>query len=453
MESLIKLFSIRNLFGYKNIQIVFDEPYKILVGENGSGKTTIMNCLFYTLSKKYEMLATIEFDAIRLDFINGKSLDFSKSEVEAFIEKDRQFQTSQIYRILSDKIKGKEYTTIKSIVYSSESEIQKIDKIMKRMRALGFEFHAPSIYVYKNVERLIHEYVGIEFSHKIEILDKVLTSAVFYFPTYRRVESSIVSWDNISNRLRNKYPFIEKDEITEALNNELIQFGMNDVDSSILKITDEIKRRTVEGFSSIMGSILSQLSKNKESDDRIYSFEEGKVRIILERLGDKIKEETKKNIIKYASSTQLDNKNLNYLIGKLIKLYEDQEEYDTAIKSFMDKCNKYLNNKYFVYDESRVDIYIESEHSKRRLDLNCLSSGEKQIVSLFSKIYLDIEQTFIILFDEPELSLSLDWQEKLLPDIVASRKCQFLLAVTHSPFIYNNDLERYAAGLADFVMQ
>lgn len=453
MDSFIKSFTIWGLFGYKNIKIDFEAPYKIIVGENGSGKTTIMNCLFYTLSRNFDMLSDIRFDNICIEFRKGKTLEFAKYEVEAFVERDKQFQASQFYRMLSERVKGKEYAMLKNIIYSSETDEHKVDKVILRMKTIGFDFHAPSSYVYRNVVRLVQEYVGIDFAHKIEILDNVMDSSVFYFPTYRRVESAIVSWENITNRLKERYPFLDKEDIIETLNSELIQFGMDDVKQNIRKITGEIKRMTMEGFSSIMGGMLSQLSKDGGDDVRVYSFEPQKIRIILERLGDKVKEGDKESIIKYASSQQLTNKNLNYLIGKLIKLYEAQEEFDTAIKKFRDTCNKYLNDKKFMYDESLVDLYIEVNPKKERIDLGCLSSGEKQIVSLFSKIYLDVENTFIMLLDEPELSLSLTWQEQLLPDIVASEKCRFLLAVTHSPFIYNNDLQQYAAGLADYVKE
>jgi hypothetical protein len=56
----------------------------------------------------------------------------------------------------------------------------------------------------------------------------------------------------------------------------------------------------------------------------------------------------------------------------------------------------------------------------------------------------------LVLFDEPELSLSMLWQKELLPDIVNSNKCNFLLAVTHSPFIFDNELDRYAVGLNEY---
>ena len=110
-----------------------------------------------------------------------------------------------------------------------------------------------------------------------------------------------------------------------------------------------------------------------------------------------------------------------------------------------------MNDKKFVYNESSIDLYVESHFNNERLDLECLSSGEKQIVSLFAKLYLEIDKSFIMLLDEPELSLSVTWQERLMPDIVHSNKCDFLLAVTHSPFIFDNELEECAQSLSDFI--
>ena len=121
------------------------------------------------------------------------------------------------------------------------------------------------------------------------------------------------------------------------------------------------------------------------------------------------------------------------------------------IKIFRDVCNKYLVNKEIFYDESNISIYIKSKITEEKIDLKNLSSGEKQIISIFSRIYLSSEEKrFLVLFDEPELSLSMLWQKELLPDIVNSNKCNFLLAVTHSPFIFDNELDRYAVGLNEY---
>lgn len=453
MSSFIKQFTIEGLFGYKNIRIDFDEPYKILVGENGSGKTTIMNCLFYTLTRKFDMLVNVRFERIRIVFSKGFALDFNKDEVTAFLDKDDKFQSTQFYRMLSERVDAKEYQILKSIVYSSDATQDKADKVKARLNTIGFNFNAPSSYVFRNVVRLIHEYTSIDFAHKLEVLDNIPQYALFYFPTFRRVESSILNWDSIFDKIRNRFPFLDKDDISSLMKDNLIQFGMDDVESSINELTEVIKKRTMDGFATIMGNMLSQLYKSSDDDRRNYSFEDNKIKIILDRLGNNVKLDDKEAIVKYASSGKLDNKNLNYLIGKLIKLYEDQEVYDMAIKNFRDTCNHYLRDKKFVYNESTVDLYMESTFQNERLNLECLSSGEKQIVSLFSKIYLDVERSFVMLLDEPELSLSIFWQEQLLPDILASNKCKFLMAVTHSPFIYsNNDLKQFAAGIADFIV-
>jgi predicted ATPase len=74
-------------------------------------------------------------------------------------------------------------------------------------------------------------------------------------------------------------------------------------------------------------------------------------------------------------------------------------------------------------------------------------------VSFFSFFFLEKDEDYIVLFDEPELSLSLFWQQRLLPDIMNSEQCNFLLAVTHSPFIYDNELEDFAFGLDEYFVK
>ena len=44
-KSFIQNFSIKGLFGYKDVSIDFDENVKIVIAENGAGKTTILTCL------------------------------------------------------------------------------------------------------------------------------------------------------------------------------------------------------------------------------------------------------------------------------------------------------------------------------------------------------------------------------------------------------------------------
>ena len=74
---------------------------------------------------------------------------------------------------------------------------------------------------------------------------------------------------------------------------------------------------------------------------------------------------------------------------------------------------------------------------------------ERAKLSGASKLYIENIEKCIILFDEPELSLSIKWQNMFLPDVVNSGKCSTLIAVTHSPFIFDNEFDDLAKDMGN----
>ena len=78
--------------------------------------------------------------------------------------------------------------------------------------------------------------------------------------------------------------------------------------------------------------------------------------------------------------------------------------------------------------------------------MDALSSGEKQVISLMAKLYLEPSRK-LILIDEPELSLSLDWQRRILIDVQRPDSVEQFLAITHSPFVFDNELAQFAGPL------
>ena len=64
-----------------------------------------------------------------------------------------------------------------------------------------------------------------------------------------------------------------------------------------------------------------------------------------------------------------------------------------------------------------------------------LSSGEKQMLSFFC--YNTFVQNAAIFIDEPELSLHVDWQRRLLPILLEQGTGNQFFIATHSPFIYS----------------
>lgn len=219
----------------------------------------------------------------------------------------------------------------------------------------------------------------------------------------------------------------------------------------------------MEGFTAVSGDVIHQILDNDSSTTHELNCTEEELRIVLDRTGNRLNEKDKEVILTQFTNKDkdlFDNDFLLFYLQQLLMVFRSQEKYDYAINKYCDVCNKYLNDKKFIYDASNVTIAIyRCVNGKPMLsedntvDLDQLSSGEKQIVSIFSQIYLELEKKFVVSFDEPELSLSIYWQENLLPDILASENCKFLMAVTHSPFIFGDKLQEFTIGMHEFLMR
>jgi predicted ATP-binding protein involved in virulence len=78
---------------------------------------------------------------------------------------------------------------------------------------------------------------------------------------------------------------------------------------------------------------------------------------------------------------------------------------------------------------------IASDGSK--LELEMLSSGEQHEIVILYELLFRVTDNSFILFDEPELSLHVAWQEKFLEDLEHMAKISKfrVLLATHSPQI------------------
>ncbi|WP_308936706.1 AAA family ATPase [Salmonella enterica] len=81
------------------------------------------------------------------------------------------------------------------------------------------------------------------------------------------------------------------------------------------------------------------------------------------------------------------------------------------------------------------DLIVFLEDKKTTIEIEKLSSGERQLIYTFLRVFNSERENQIILLDEPEISLHLSWQEILISSIKKIRDdCQIIL-VTHSPGI------------------
>jgi hypothetical protein len=104
------------------------------------------------------------------------------------------------------------------------------------------------------------------------------------------------------------------------------------------------------------------------------------------------------------------------------------------INRFTSVINGFLRDKHIAIDTREgISIFID-DSEQQKLNVDNLSSGEKQLILLFCNVLTSSERASIFLIDEPEISLNIKWQRKLvdsLLDIAGESKGQFVLA-THS---------------------
>ncbi|HBD0016208.1 TPA: ATP-binding protein, partial [Escherichia coli] len=71
------------------------------------------------------------------------------------------------------------------------------------------------------------------------------------------------------------------------------------------------------------------------------------------------------------------------------------------------------------------------------------SRGEKTLLVLLLSVFLNKDKDVIFILDEPDLSLHIEWQELLLPNLSRlAPERQFILS-THSPALVGNIEEQY----------
>lgn len=453
-NSFINKFEILGLFGYKDVCITFNHSTLIVIGENGFGKTSILNALNFIITHSYKRLLEIKFDAIKLN-IGDKVFHYQRNLIEQ-------------YSSYIDRKDSEEHSIIDFVKRNTDEKI--FDTVVKMIesgkRKEFFQFTNNDVFLKTIPGHVLYQefFTWNEQTKTFNdfiVMEKLIDSygyTVLFFPTYRRVEVDYKTLFPVEGRRRMMRFVEEGNNDNEDMD---IRFGMKDVTRRINKITDIIRQSSLEGFTNVSGDVIHQmLGMNSISNDKLECTEE-ELRIVLDRTGSKLNEIDKSTILeqfKNQEKTLLENYFLLFYLQQLLMIYRSQEKYDSAIKAYCDVCNKYLSDKIFVYDASNVTLAIYRcldgkpvMSQENRVTLNQLSSGEKQIVSIFSQIYLELDKKFVVLFDEPELSLSIYWQENLLPDIIASGNCKFLMAVTHSPFIFGDELQEFTIGIHEFI--
>ena len=111
-------------------------------------------------------------------------------------------------------------------------------------------------------------------------------------------------------------------------------------------------------------------------------------------------------------------------------------EINKRINGFLMLVNDFFTEtgKKLVIRDGRL-VFVQGEST---IELETLSSGEKQLLLILMNVFLLEEKPAVVFMDEPEIALHVSWQYKLLDTLTKlNPQAQFIIP-THSPSIFGN---------------
>ena len=151
-DLFIKEFRIEGLFGYKDLYLKFKNQVLILIGENGFGKTTLLNALYFVLNNQYQKLSNINFDRISIGF-EKDYFSFTHGQVKEYckyIERKRNIDDDGLYTFIKNNLSDEDIEYLSNIV----QERTEVFSYIKRHHALK---QLPPQLVYQRIFELIEE--------------------------------------------------------------------------------------------------------------------------------------------------------------------------------------------------------------------------------------------------------------------------------------------------------
>jgi len=447
----ITAVSIAGLNGRTDVRLPVVDGHCVIVGPNGTGKSTALQIISFALGRQWKRLASLRFESITFEFSNRKA-SLTRSACLSILQgSGTPGRFGRLYRSLSEADLLEEFQT-------ADLNNQKVAQ-----RFLLFFPYPPG--ELRSAQRYAQTFDEDENSQaEIFEFQKRLgengVAKALYLPTSRRIEFDI-------SRFTDKLPDYINKEFLNALRatsdaeyfEEVLRFGMDDIQGLISEFERKTRDYSRNRFNKMMSFYLKDMANSQSisiRDLREFQIDQERIDAVLSRIEEgllSVKEKTEiGNIVMSMAEPQrghppFHKRWLSHFFVRLLEVDADIGKLELPIRDLVRDLSKYLRPKTVSYDIESYHFSI-SDAQGEELKLGDLSSGEKQLVSLLAILQLSPQKSVNVFIDEPELSLSVPWQADFLPDITRAQSCDHLFAVTHSPFIYDNVL---STSVVDFL--
>jgi len=419
MPNFIKSIQAVGIHGRFDIQQSFDPGVNILYGKNGAGKTTLLHIIANAVNRDYPRFLYLDFVRIEIHMDDGTTLEIETEEPN---DEDSDIEITVKE---NGERRGKKFRRPK-LEHNIEPSTIDYKPITT---AAYFPAFRSMIEAWLSVkeEDLIRYHLNKDLSEREPLSNKIQEQATYFS---RRLFGQFVPELNYPSPLEIEQRLI--DETREGI------LSVAKVDRDLLS----------QSFVEIL-SAFSSLEANRplEPEEILKEIESLSEKILSHPLQDSMfASDMKSKISEIVNFAQAENYESKKFIAMILSVYQEalqkigdiQEKSFELIEQYLASVNEFLEEKELkvsiqdrTSSQPSVKLMFDNHTSS---SIYTLSSGERQIITLLYAA-THMSQQNLVLIDEPEISLHVDWQRLLLKKMSEQLGNRQIIACTHSPVI------------------
>jgi predicted ATP-dependent endonuclease of OLD family len=400
----ISRVEITGFWGKHKVEADFLPDVNIFIGKNGTGKTTFMNILQSVLQVDLPTLISYEFKSIVMRLRSDSKTRTIK--VERNDKADLPFE-EVTYRVGARSFKMQVFERDYELGRPVRHRLKFRDQYEALKLQLNELVRVSSLSVHRTSATLVreeeyprrHNYPHPPIDQRLSELMQQLTRYQLSLELKARRVSSEFQKDVLASMLYD--PDFDKWDLQEALNVELgkEKQELSKAYSELGALDDKVQKK-IDTHIEILNKSLNQLRDKKDEGVPV----EAVVPLPLLR------------------RTQ-------HIINLTQKAEAQKQEIFQPINQYVATIKGFIEDKEFKFSPTgEFQIFKEN----KQISFDQLSSGEKQLLILLTETLLQKGEPFVFLADEPEISLHIEWQAKIVSSIKELNQKAQVIVATHS---------------------